>query len=152
MCSDDVRENLMQLDEAVLVNTMNKYIKVAKEGTAGVHGLPDYGGWTPYLMSKTGVTLLGMIYGLKARQVGNGLLVNACSPGLVDTDMTKDLEINLKSKKSCDKGADVLVYLALLPQGSDIQGRFIVDRTDQTDIFSTLTYHGETGRKVELFQ
>jgi len=135
LCSDDVRANLMRLDEAVLVDTMNKYVKVAKEGTAGEHGLPDYGDWTPYLVSKTGVTLLGMIYGLKAGQLGNGLLVNACCPGLVDTDMSKDLEVGLLEKKSCDEGADTPVYLALLPKGCDIQGRFIADRKDKTDIF-----------------
>ena len=143
MCRDDVRAELMKIDESRIVSIMNEYIRVAKEGTAKENGFPEFrtnqqencSSMTPYLMSKTGITLLGMLYGLRASKLANGVLVNSCCPGVVETDMTKDMVGFDREKKSPDNGADTPVYLALLPQGSDIQGRFLIDRMDKTEVF-----------------
>jgi len=133
LCSDEIREELMKLNEETIIGYMDKYVKVAKEGTAKENGLPDFGGLSPYLMSKTGATLLAMVHGKKA---GKKFLINACCPGYVDTDLTKNVKgFKGLAKKSADDGADTPLYLATLPEDSDIQGRFIVARKDKTDVF-----------------
>jgi len=138
LCSDEVRDDLINAaDEDKIVRYVEKYIKVAKEGAAKQHGLPEFGGLSPYLMSKIGATLLGEVYGKKAAEQGKGVLVNACCPGYVDTDLTKDVVPGSfdREKITVEEGADTPTYLALLPENSEIQGRFIVNRGDKTDIF-----------------
>ncbi|XP_055958793.1 carbonyl reductase [NADPH] 3 [Patella vulgata] len=54
------------------------------------------------------------------------IVVNACCPGYVDTDLTSH-----KGTKTIDQGAETPVYCALLPEGTDIRGKFVSDKTVQ---------------------
>lgn len=55
------------------------------------------------------------------------ILLNACCPGWVRTDMAGD-----KAPKSPDEGAITPVYLALLPPGAtEPHGKFVSDKEVQ---------------------
>jgi carbonyl reductase 1 len=70
-------------------------------------------GWTSaaYAASKAGEIAFSKVL---AKEAKDGVLVNACCPGWVQTDMTKG-----KGSKSVDEGAKTPVLLAL----GDIQGK-----------------------------
>jgi len=135
LCSDEVRTEMGKLDMPQIDGYMKQYIKTAKEGTAKEHGLPEFGSMGPYLMSKTGATLTAMYFDKQAQSQGKGVVVNACCPGFVDTDLTIGAGDRFGPKKTPDAGAETPAYLALLPKDSDIHGRFIVNKVDKTDIF-----------------
>lgn len=67
-------------------------------------------GWPPvaYAVSKAGVTGLSRVLGRGLLEGQSGVLLNACCPGYVDTDMTKH-----RGKKTPDQGAQLPVRLAL---------------------------------------
>ena len=80
--------------------------------------------FAPYAVSKIGVNFSTAIQQkMPDDQYPNkDVIVNACCPGLVDTDMTK----HRSSKKlHVDEGADTPTYLALLPKNtSEPRGQF----------------------------
>ena len=51
-----------------------------------------------------------------------GVMVNACCPGYVDTDMTSH-----KGVKTLEEGADTPVWLALMPPGGP-RGKLFAER------------------------
>ena len=97
-----------QLTEEELVALMEQFVS---DVAAGDHTSKGWGN-TAYGTSKIGVTALTKI---QARQMAGkeDILVNACCPGWVKTDMAGD-----KAPLTPDQGAETPVYLALRPAGS----------------------------------
>ncbi|XP_030845713.1 carbonyl reductase [NADPH] 1-like [Strongylocentrotus purpuratus] len=93
-------------------------------------------GWTTwsYGVSKLGVILLSKIQAEKISldESRQDILVNACSPGFVQTDMTADLpetEHDDSIKITTVEGADTPVFVALLPPGvKEPNGQFLLRR------------------------
>lgn len=97
-----------QLTEKGLVDLMKQFVSDVAAGDHTSKGWPN----TAYGMSKVGVTALTKIL---ARQMAGkeDILVNACCPGWVKTDMAGP-----RAPLTPDQGAETPVHLALLPAGS----------------------------------
>lgn len=54
------------------------------------------------------------------------VVVNACCPGVVNTDMTGHRHLGAVTP---DEGADTPTYLALLPSNTTVKGGFLRKRT-----------------------
>jgi carbonyl reductase 1 len=122
-CSAELQQKLRAIrTEAELNQYMTKFVEDAKKGVHKEQGWAD----TAYGTSKIGVTLLSAIQQreLDADTTRSDIVVNACCPGYVDTDMSSH-----KGTKTIDEGADTPVYLALLaPNINDPRGKFVSDR------------------------
>ena len=96
------------LSEDDLVALMEQFIQDVAAGNHGDKGWPS----TSYRVSMLGENALTR---LTARQVGtmDDILVNACCPGWVKTDMAGP-----KALLSPDEGAETPVFLTTLPAGS----------------------------------
>jgi len=98
---------------------VENFIKYAKEGTHQKHGYPD----STYRVSKAAEIALTMI---QHRQIlkdsRKDIVINACCPGYVNTDMTSH-----KGPLSPAEGADAPAYLALLPakDASNPKGQYV---------------------------
>jgi len=93
-----------------------EYKKYAKEGTRKENGYPE----SAYCVSKASEIAYTLLQHEQLK--GKGIVVNACCPGFVDTDMT-----NHKGTKTIEEGADTPIYLAI---GADApQGKFVRDRS-----------------------
>jgi len=75
------------------------------------------GGWSAYRISKTALNGLTVMFASELR--GSGILVNACHPGWVRTDMGGS-----NADVSVEEGADTPVWLALLPDDGPSGGYF----------------------------
>ncbi|OCT93787.1 carbonyl reductase [NADPH] 1 isoform X1 [Xenopus laevis] len=100
------------ITEEELVTLMEKFVEDAKKGVHQKEGWPN----TAYGVSKVGVTVISRIQAreLNEKRKNDGILLNACCPGWVKTDMAGP-----KAPKSPDEGAETPVYLALLPSNAD---------------------------------
>uniref|UniRef100_A0A669EZJ9 carbonyl reductase (NADPH) n=1 Tax=Oreochromis niloticus TaxID=8128 RepID=A0A669EZJ9_ORENI len=126
-CSPELQQRFRSEDitEDELVGLMRRFLDDAKKGEHKQHGWPDMA----YSVSKIGVTVLSMIHArrLSKERPNDGILVNACCPGWVRTDMAGD-----KAPKSPEEGAITPVYLALLPPGAtEPHGKFVSDKQVQ---------------------
>ncbi|XP_055276727.1 carbonyl reductase [NADPH] 1-like [Moschus berezovskii] len=114
-CSPELQQKLRSetITEEELVGLMNKFVEDTKNGVHRKEGWPDH----TYGVTKIGVTVLSRIQArkLSEQRGGDKILLNACCPGWVRTDMTGP-----KAHKSPKEGAETPVYLALLP--SDAEG------------------------------
>lgn len=123
-CSSEVQAKFLNPNITIeeLTALMNDFIQAAKNGEHEKKGYPS----SAYGMSKVGMSVLTQI---QQRQLSadsrEDIIVNACCPGYVDTDMTSH-----KGTKTIDEGADTPIYLAFLPEGiKSPAGEFVADRT-----------------------
>ncbi|XP_030644984.1 carbonyl reductase 1-like [Chanos chanos] len=126
-CSPELQAKFRNpsLSEEELCSLMKDFVDAAKRGDHRALGWPN----TAYGTSKIGVTALSRIQArvLSETRPGDGILVNACCPGWVRTDMAGP-----KAPKSPEEGAETPIYLALLPEGStQPHGQFVSDKTVQ---------------------
>lgn len=116
--SDDITEEELGL-------LMEKFVQEAQKGEHTQKGWPN----TAYGVSKIGVTVLSRIQACRLREERSGdqILLNACCPGWVRTDMAGP-----NATKSPDEGAVTPVYLALLPPGvTEPHGQFVSEKQVQ---------------------
>uniref|UniRef100_A0A8D0RRC4 Carbonyl reductase (NADPH) n=1 Tax=Sus scrofa TaxID=9823 RepID=A0A8D0RRC4_PIG len=131
-CSPELQQKFKSetITEEELVGLMNKFVEDTKNGVHKKEGWPS----TAYGVTKIGVTVLSRIYArkLSEQRAGDKILLNACCPGWVRTDMAGP-----KAPKSPEEGAETPVYLALLP--SDAEGPHgqvaVPPRTARTSFF-----------------
>ncbi|XP_029376278.1 carbonyl reductase [NADPH] 1 [Echeneis naucrates] len=126
-CSPALQQRFRSEDitEDELVGLMEQFVDKTNVGEHKAAGWPE----TAYGVSKTGLTTLSMILArrLSKDRPNDGILLNACCPGWVRTDMAGP-----KATKSPDEGAVTPVYLALLPPGAtEPHGKFVSDKEVQ---------------------
>ncbi|NXY50374.1 CBR1 reductase, partial [Ceuthmochares aereus] len=127
-CSQELQQKFRSdtITEDELVKLMTKFVEDVKKGVHEKEGWPN----TAYGVSKIGVTVLSRIQArmLNEKRKGDHILLNACCPGWVRTDMAGP-----KATKSPEEGAETPVYLALLPSDADgPHGQFLSDKTVRT--------------------
>ncbi|KAM9451670.1 carbonyl reductase 1-like [Clarias gariepinus] len=123
-CSPELQEKLRRTDMAdeELCLMMGEFVTAAQSGAHEAQGWPN----TAYGTTKIGVTVLSRIQArvLSETRSGDGILLNACCPGLVRTDMAGP-----NATKSPEEGAETPVYLALLPAGAkEPHGQLVWDK------------------------
>ncbi|CAL8369903.1 carbonyl reductase [NADPH] 1 [Gadus morhua] len=123
-CSPALQERFRSedLSEEELVGLMQRFVEETKKDEHKKGGWPN----TAYGVSKTGVTALSFILArrLSRERHGDKILLNACCPGWVRTDMA-----GTKAPKSPEEGAETPVYLALLPpDANQPHGQFVSDK------------------------
>ncbi|XP_059542396.1 carbonyl reductase [NADPH] 1-like [Myotis daubentonii] len=114
-CSPELQQKFRSdtISEEELVGLMNKFVEDAQKGVHQREGWPN----STYGVTKIGVTVLSRIHArnLSVHRRGDKILLNACCPGWVRTDLTGP-----QAPKSPEEGAETPVFLALLP--SDAEG------------------------------
>ncbi|XP_047420223.1 carbonyl reductase [NADPH] 1 isoform X1 [Sciurus carolinensis] len=123
-CSPELQQKFRSetITEEELVGLMNKFVEDAKNGVHQKEGWPN----SAYGVSKIGVTVLSRIHAwkLSEQRGGDKILLNACCPGWVRTDMAGP-----SATKSPEEGAETPVYLALLPpEAEGPHGQFVEDK------------------------
>ncbi|XP_051006232.1 carbonyl reductase [NADPH] 1-like isoform X1 [Acomys russatus] len=126
-CSPELQQKFRSetITEEKLVGLMNKFVDDAKKGVHAQEGWPN----TAYGVTKIGVTVLSRIHARKLieQRRGDKVLLNACCPGWVRTDMAGP-----KATKSPEEGAETPVYLALLPPDAEgPHGQFVSEKKVQ---------------------
>ncbi|XP_063161447.1 carbonyl reductase [NADPH] 1-like [Candoia aspera] len=126
-CNQDLQQKFRSniITEEELVKLMEKFVEDTKKGVHEKEGWPN----TAYGVSKIGVTVLSRIHArlLNESRKGDGILLNACCPGWVRTDMAGP-----RAPKTPDEGAETPVYLALLPTGAtEPHGQFVSEKKVQ---------------------
>ncbi|XP_038201043.1 carbonyl reductase [NADPH] 1 [Arvicola amphibius] len=123
-CSPELQQKFRSdtITEEELVGLMNKFVGDTKKGVHEKEGWPN----SAYGVSKIGVTVLSRIHARKfsEQRRGDKILLNACCPGWVRTDMAGP-----KATKSPEEGAETPVYLALLPPDAEgPHGQFVQEK------------------------
>uniref|UniRef100_A0A8C8Y136 Carbonyl reductase [NADPH] 1 n=1 Tax=Panthera leo TaxID=9689 RepID=A0A8C8Y136_PANLE len=123
-CSPGLQQKFRSetITEEELVGLMNKFVEDTKNGVHRKEGWPD----TAYGVAKIGVTVLSRIHArkLSEQRRGDKILLNACCPGWVRTDMAGP-----RATKSPEEGAETPVYLALLPSDAEgPHGEFVMEK------------------------
>uniref|UniRef100_A0A8D0T2R2 Carbonyl reductase (NADPH) n=1 Tax=Sus scrofa TaxID=9823 RepID=A0A8D0T2R2_PIG len=123
-CSPELQQKFKSetITEEELVGLMNKFVEDTKNGVHRKEGWSD----STYGVTKIGVSVLSRIYArkLSEQRAGDKILLNACCPGGVRTDMGGP-----KAPKSPEEGAETPVYLALLPSDAEEpHGQFVCEK------------------------
>ncbi|KAH9513987.1 NADH-cytochrome b5 reductase [Bulinus truncatus] len=108
-----------------LTSIVKKFVAEAQANNHIEAGFPD----SAYGTTKIALTVMSMIQQRELDAEGvDDIVVNACCPGYVDTDMT-----NHKGHLTIDEGAETPVYCALLPPNiKQPRGKFISVKKKQT--------------------
>jgi len=119
-CSDKLKDRFVDPEIKIeeLIELMSTFVKLAQEGKHEEAGYPN----SSYGMSKVGVTVMSIIQQREMDKQGKeDIVINACCPGYVNTDMTSH-----KGKLTIDQGAATPTYCATLPANIDSpRGKFI---------------------------
>ncbi|KAK5012060.1 hypothetical protein LTR39_004337 [Cryomyces antarcticus] len=99
---------------AAVTSLMEAFKTAVAAGNEKEQGWPS----AAYAVSKAGVTAMTKAVALQEKERGRGVLVNACCPGYVKTDMTRG-----GGSKTVDEGATTPVMLALEDVGG-VTGQF----------------------------
>ena len=99
-----------QTSVAACSELMEKFTTDVREGKEKERGWPS----SAYAVSKAGEIAFTFAVAKEVQESGSDVLVNACCPGFVNTDMTKG-----RGRKNVDQGAQTPVMLAL----GDIGGK-----------------------------
>ncbi|XP_063058310.1 carbonyl reductase [NADPH] 1-like [Engraulis encrasicolus] len=123
-CSPELQAKFRNPDitEEELGGLIRDFVQAAQKGDHQAKGWPN----SAYGTSKIGVTVLSRIQArvLSQTRASDSILLNACCPGWVRTDMAGD-----KAPKSPEEGAETPVYLALLPDGAtEPHGQLVWDK------------------------
>nr|KAF6381406.1 carbonyl reductase 1 [Pipistrellus kuhlii] len=123
-CSPELQQKFRSdtISEKELVGLMNKFVEDTRNGVHQKEGWPS----STYGVTKIGVTVLSRVQArnLSAHRGGDRILLNACCPGWVRTDMT-----GLEAPKSPEEGAETPVFLALLPSDAEgPHGQFVLEK------------------------
>ncbi|XP_038201044.1 carbonyl reductase [NADPH] 1-like [Arvicola amphibius] len=123
-CNPELQQKFRSdtITEEELVGLMNKFVGDTKKGVHEKEGWPN----SAYGVTKIGVTVLSRIHArkLSEQRRGDKILLNACCPGWVRTDMAGP-----KAPKSPEEGAETPVYLALLPPDAEgPHGQFVHEK------------------------
>uniref|UniRef100_A0A8C9PM89 Carbonyl reductase (NADPH) n=1 Tax=Spermophilus dauricus TaxID=99837 RepID=A0A8C9PM89_SPEDA len=126
-CSEDLQEKFRcdTLTEGDLVDLMKKFVEDTRNEVHEREGWPN----SAYGVSKLGVTVLSRILArrLDEKRKADRILLNACCPGWVKTDMAGD-----QGSRTVEEGAETPVYLALLPpDATEPQGQLVRDKVVQ---------------------
>ncbi|XP_019585851.1 carbonyl reductase [NADPH] 3 [Rhinolophus sinicus] len=123
-CSENLQEKFRceTLTEEDLVDLMKKFVEDTKNEVHEREGWPN----SAYGVSKLGVTVLSRILArrLDEKRKADRILLNACCPGWVKTDMA-----GASGCRTLEEGADTPVYLALLPpDATEPHGQLVHDK------------------------
>ncbi|KAM3606468.1 uncharacterized protein V6R79_017109 [Siganus canaliculatus] len=123
-CKPELQERFRSEDitEEELVGLMQRFVEEAKKGAHKQDGWAE----SAYGTACIGLTTLSGILArrLSEERSDDGILLNACCPGYVRTDMSSQT-----GNKSPDEGAVTPVYAALLPPGAtQPHGKFISEK------------------------
>lgn len=133
-CSENLQEKFRceTLTEEDLVDLMKKFVEDTRNEVHEREGWPS----SAYGVSKLGVTVLSRILArrLDETRKGDRILLNACCPGWVKTDMAGDY-----GSRTVEEGAETPIYLALLPpDATEPQGQLVHDKVVQNWWMSSL--------------
>ncbi|CAK9816949.1 Carbonyl reductase [NADPH] 1 [Anthophora plagiata] len=105
------------LTEEELDNIMTEFVDAAKTNTHLEKGWSN----SAYVASKVGVSALARVHQRMFNSDSRpDLVVNSVHPGFVDTDMTSHT-----GTLTPDQGAEAPIFCALLPENTDIKGKYI---------------------------
>ncbi|HKQ76699.1 MAG TPA: SDR family oxidoreductase [Blastocatellia bacterium] len=121
-----------------------RVVNVASEAHRNSHIVFDdlnlekgYSGWKAYAQSKLANVLF--TYELARRLGGSGVTANCMHPGVVGTNIFKDVKgvggtivrLITPFMRTPEKGADTMIWLASSPEVEGITGRYFIDRKDK---------------------
>ncbi|KAI5360865.1 putative short-chain dehydrogenase/reductase SDR, NAD(P)-binding domain superfamily [Septoria linicola] len=105
--SDEIREAFLSAskkDVPAVTSVMQQFQQAVDDGREKEAGFPS----AAYAVSKAGEIAFTKVIAMEESQRGRDVLLNACCPGYVKTDMTKG-----GGRKTVDEGAQTPVLLAL---------------------------------------
>lgn len=122
-CSPAKKAQVLAANTVSAVDSlMEEFVNAAKAGDVKSSGWPE----SAYGMSKVGLTAVSLVQqaDIDKDSSREDIVINACCPGYVDTDMTSH-----KGTKTIDQGAETPTYLALLPPNEKtIRGKFVKEK------------------------
>ncbi|XP_032981906.1 carbonyl reductase [NADPH] 1 isoform X2 [Rhinolophus ferrumequinum] len=119
-CSPELQQKFR--NEAISEEELVGFMEDTRNGIHQKEGWPN----SAYGMRKIGITVLSRIHArnLREQRRGDKILLNACYPGWVRTDMARP-----KATKSPEEGAETPVYLALLSSDAEgPHGQFVMEK------------------------